>query len=247
MDDRIDDPLGDLRLALRAKATEKRRISNLRFFKTGPGEYGHGDQFLGVSVPEIRIVARQYRHLATPDLTGLIRSPIHEERLLGLMILRIQYESANRAGDEKQVKKLLRFYLANLKSVNNWDLVDSSAPYVSGHYWFHFLTAKERMQVLLKLARSKNLWLKRVAVVSAFYGIRQKQFVEIIKLSELLLHDSHDLIQKAVGWMLREVGKRDQSTLIDFLDRHAHIMPRTMLRYSIERLSPRQRKQYLSA
>jgi 3-methyladenine DNA glycosylase AlkD len=203
------------------------------FFKTGPGQYGEGDSFLGVSVPQSRKIAKKHQAVDLDAVKVLVHSDIHEERLVGLLILVHKYDS----GDEG----IVDFYLENLKHVNNWDLVDLSAPCILGAA----LADKDR-SLLFKLARSDCLWEKRIAIVATLYFIRRNEFEETIGIAELLLHDRHDLIHKAVGWMLREVGKRDVAVLEKFLSRHHQEMPRTMLRYAIERLPEKKKKFFMS-
>jgi 3-methyladenine DNA glycosylase AlkD len=209
-----------------------------RYFKTAPGEYGAGDKFIGIRVPVLRKLAREFRSLPPPAAAKLLQSPIHEERLLALLILTDAYERA----DESGRAAIYRLYLKNLARVNNWDLVDCSAPRIVGRH------LKERPQkILFRLARSKILWRRRVAVLATFYFIRQDDFGDSLRLAELLLDDEHDLIHKAVGWMLREMGKRDVAELKRFLRNHAARMPRTMLRYAIEKLPERERQSYLQS
>lgn len=207
-----------------------------RFFKTGKGQYGEGDIFLGVYVPFQRQIAKKYSTLPLTDIETLLKSKIHEHRLGALFILCDQFKKA----DEKTKEKIFKFYLKNSQGVNSWDLVDLSAPNIVGEW----LLKKDR-KILYKLARSKNLWQKRIAIVSTLTFIRAKQLDDTIKISEILMGDTHDLIHKAVGWMLREAGKRDEAVLRKFLDKHAVKMPRTMLRYSIEKFNPSTRKYYL--
>ncbi|HIH10632.1 TPA: DNA alkylation repair protein [Candidatus Woesearchaeota archaeon] len=206
------------------------------FFKTGKGEYGESDQFLGLTVPQQRILAKKYITPSLEEIHSLLQSPIHEYRLTALLILVLQYHKAVPQDKEK----IVQFYLAHTKQINNWDLVDTSADKILGHY----LLDKDKT-VLFKLAHSSNLWERRIAIVATFAFIKQNQFQETIHIAELLLHDSHDLIHKAVGWMLREVGKRDKVTLETFLQKHATKMPRTMLRYAIEKFPEPKRKYYL--
>lgn len=226
-----------LKRELRAfKDPEKAKV--LRgFFKTGKGEYGEGDKFLGVVVPKLRILSKRYRDLSLSDLEKIIQSKWHEERLLALLILVLQYQSAS---DLKSQKKCFQFYVKHHRYINSWDLVDLTAPFVIGHYLFD----KEK-SLLDKWVKSKSLWQRRVAILATFYFIRQNRFNETLKLAEALLNDNEDLIHKAVGWMLREVGKREMEVEEQFLKEHYHRMPRTMLRYAIERFPEKKRKAYL--
>ena len=207
------------------------------FFKTGPGQYGEGDKFLGLRVPALRRLARNYAELSRDDVLRMLASPWHEERLLALVIMVDAYES----GDAAERKLVHRDYLANTKYINNWDLVDASAAGVVGAH-----LEPGNIALLLRLARSKDLWERRIAIVATHYFIKRDQFGPTLIIAELLLHDSHDLIHKAVGWMLREVGKRDRKVLDGFLREHYHGMPRTMLRYAIERHPEALRKKYLA-
>ena len=206
------------------------------FFKTGKGEYGEGDIFLGVKVPEQGKVADKFQELSLKDLEKLLNSKIHEHRMTSLFILIKQYKKA----DEREKKKIFDFYLKNTKNINNWDLVDLSAPKIVGDY----LLNKPR-NVLYKLAKSENLWERRIAIVSTWIIIRNNEFDDTLKIAKILLNDKHDLIHKAVGWMLREVGKRDQKIEEEFLKKHYLKMPRVMLRYAIERFEEKKRKFYL--
>jgi len=207
-----------------------------RFFKTGKGEYGERDVFLGLNVGQQRKIAKQFKNLHLQDIQKLLDSEIHEKRLIGLLILVEQFKK----GDEKTREKIFNFYLRNAKKINNWDLVDLSAPNIVGVY----LLDRGR-DTLYKLVSSDNLWEKRIAILSTFTFIRNNDFEDTLKISEMLLEDKHDLIHKAVGWMLREVGKRDQEKLEDFLKKHYKKMPRTMLRYSIEKFEESKRQKYL--
>lgn len=224
--------------ALDAFADPQRALGAQRYFKTGPGEYGEGDAFIGVTVPDQRRVAKRFGELPTTQITRLLRSAVHEHRLTGCLIL------AGRAvrADRNDLREILELYLGNAARVNNWDLVDSSAPQIVGRAVLERLVSKARLRAL---AASPNLWERRIAVLATLALIRQDRFDEILDLSERLLDDEHDLIHKAVGWMLREVGHRSQSTLTTFLDRYAERMPRTMLRYAIERLPEPRRRVYL--
>lgn len=222
---------------LRGKADRDKAKFFPKFFKAGPGEYAEGDKFLGVTVPLQRQVARQfYKTLSLKELTGLLKSPWHEERLTALFMLVLKYQK----GDEPAKRFIVDFYLSNTRYVNNWDLVDSSAPYILGNR----LLGRDR-SVLYELVQSSTLWERRIAMVSTLELIRHSQFSDALALAEELLGDNHDLIHKAVGWCLREVGKKDQEALTAFLDKHAPHMPRTALRYSIERLTEQQRNHYL--
>ncbi|HEV8123934.1 MAG TPA: DNA alkylation repair protein [Gemmatimonadales bacterium] len=207
-----------------------------RFFKTGPGEYGEGDRFLGIRVPVTRRLVREYQGPAIPAARQLIKSPFHEERLLAVLLLVRAYD---RATPTTQVE-IYRLYLSNTPYINNWDIVDSSAPHIVGR---HLL--KRDRRVLNRLARSRNLWERRIAVLATQSFIRAGEFTPTLHLAERLLDDRHDLMHKAIGWMLREVGDRDRSALEEFLGRYAESMPRTMLRYAIEKLPPRVRRRYM--
>lgn len=214
---------------------EKARVLS-RFFKTGNGEYGEGDIFLGIKVPEQRKIAKKYSGLAFDDIGQLLESSIHEYRLTSLFILVLKYNKADYRGKQE----IVDFYVDNIKNVNNWDLVDSSAPYILGH----FLLDKDR-SILYRLASSDNLWERRISILSTFTFIKTNTFEDALKISEILLFDEHDLIHKAVGWMLREVGKRDLTIEEEFLQKHYLEMPRTMLRYAIEKFDEDKRKFYL--
>lgn len=221
---------------LRKYASEERKKVNLRFFKTGKEHYGAGDQFIGVRVPDMRIVAKKFPNLPLKEIETLLLSPIHEERLVSLVVLVEQYKK----GSEKTKQEIYDFYLRNAPRVNNWDLVDLSADKIVGP---HLLN--QNKSILRKLAQSPNLWEKRISIVSTYHFIRHKQFDDTFAIVELLMNDKHDLIHKACGWMLREVGKRDEKELIHFLQKHYTKMPRTMLRYAIEKFPEKKRKAYL--
>lgn len=209
-----------------------------RFFKTGKGEYGEGDQFIGVTVPNIRKIAKGYKDIQLEEISKLLNDPVHEYRLCALLILCDKYSKAQ---NEINRKEIYEFYLAHTEGVNNWDLVDASSHYIVGKY----LSDKNDRQILYKLAQSESLWEQRISVISTFIFIKNKDFKDIINLSEIFLTHKHDLMHKAVGWMLREVGKQDKKTLTDFLDLYYKIMPRTMLRYSIEKLSQEEKAHYM--
>ena len=204
------------------------------FFKTSKRQYNESDIFLGVTVPETRKIANKYLNLQLTEIQQLLSSKIHDHRLIALLILVENYKKT-------KDKNIPQFYLQNLKQVNNWDLVDLSADKILGQY----LLDKDK-SILYKLAQSNNLWERRVAIISTFQFIKNNQFEDTLKISEILLNDKHDLIHKAVGWMLRELGKRNQELEEQFLKKHYQKMPRTMLRYAIEKFDGEKRKQYLS-
>lgn len=222
---------------------EIQRLANFKkakilqgFFKTAKGEYGEGDIFLGLTVPQSRQIARNYENLPIKKVAELLHSKIHEERLIALIILVYKFQKASK----EQKKEIFNCYLRNTKFINNWDLVDLSARDIIGGFLFD----KPR-NILYKLAVSKNIWERRIAIIATYFFIQKGEFKNTIKISELLLKDKHDLIHKAVGWMLREVGKKDQKILVDFLQKHYKIMPRTMLRYAIEKFPFDVRRSYI--
>ncbi|OGD67684.1 DNA alkylation repair protein [Candidatus Campbellbacteria bacterium RIFOXYC2_FULL_35_25] len=229
--------LTQLKKELKNNANSEQAKNLQRFFKTGKGEYGEGDIFLGIYVPVQRKIAKKY-DLELVDIQKLLNSNIHEERLVGLFILIDKYQKSGVS--VTQQKQIFDFYLKNTKSINNWDLVDLSAPKITGRY----LLEKDR-NILYKLAESKNLWEKRIAILSTFAFIRENQFDDTLKISEILLNDNHDLIHKAVGWALREVGKRDMKEEEKFLKKYYKKMPRTTLRYAIEKFPEGLRLKYL--
>ncbi|MEA3329708.1 MAG: DNA alkylation repair protein [Nanoarchaeota archaeon] len=206
------------------------------FFKTNQGQYGEGDIFIGVTVPNTRIIAKKYKNIKLEIVNKLLLSKIHEERMLGALILVQKYKKA----DNKNKEKIFNFYLQNTQNINNWDLVDLTAPQIIGNY----LLEKDRASIY-KLVKSKNLWEKRISIVTTFAFIKNNQFEDTLKIAEILLNDSHDLIHKSVGWMLREVGKRDFKIEEKFLKQHYKKMPRTMLRYAIEKFDEELRQKYL--
>ncbi len=216
-----------------------RAVSAQRFFKTGPGQYGEGDQFLGITVPMLRQVVKQYTDISLAEVQKLLRSKWHEERLGALFILVAKYQ----ADDNELREKIVRLYLSSTRYINNWDLVDSSADKILGHSLLQLSTKKH--QLLTDLARSASLWERRIAIIATLAFIRAGQFSETLRIAQILLSDSHDLMHKAVGWMLREVGKRDVLILETFLQKNYHKIPRTALRYAIERLPEKRRKLYL--
>ena len=227
----------EIKEQLRFLGNPKRAEHSKKFFKTGKGEYAEGDKFFGCTVPEIRIIAKENKIASLAQLGRLLEDEMHECRLCALIILVEQFKKA----DEETRGEIVDFYLAHTYRINNWDLVDVSAHKILGEW----LKDKKR-DVLYALADDNLLWNQRIAVVSTFAFIRENDFAEILALSEKFLTHKHDLMHKACGWMLREVGKRDELTLTDFLDKHAHQMPRTMLRYAIEKFSPEKRMYYMT-
>jgi len=207
-----------------------------KFFKTGPGEYGEGDIFIGVRVPDLRKLAKEFQDITTSEVRAFLASSIHEERFLALLILVRNYGS----GDEITKKKIYDLYLENTPFINSWDLVDGSAHHIVGA----FLMGKNKAP-LYRLAKSENLWERRIAIISTFQFIKHDQYQETLEIAKILLTDPEDLIHKAVGWMLREIGKRDMAAEETFLKKHAMKMPRTMLRYAIEKFPEPKRQRYL--
>lgn len=258
-----------LRKELKIIADPRRAKVSLRFFKTGKGEYGEGDVFLGITVPESRKIAIKFKYLSFSEISELLKSKLHEERLIALLILVHKFN----IGKEEEKKLIFNFYLKNTKYINNWDLVDLSADKIVGGFLFNrggpaasFPPASARSiseessagslravgnlstgvtPLLSTLAYSKNIWERRIAIVATYYFIKNNKFDDTLRIAEILLLDRHDLIKKAVGWMLREVGNRDLQTEIGFLDQHYRKMPRTMLRYAIEKFPEELRISYL--
>lgn len=222
-----------------AQAADARKAAFYpRFFKAGPGEYAEGDRFLGVTVPEQRRIARRHRDAPLTELVRLIGSPIHEHRLTGYLILTEQFRKA----DEEARARLFAFCREHLAGLNNWDLVDTVAPKIIGE---HLIAHPELRTMLRTFAGDSSLWKRRIAIIATQAFIRRGDFEDTLAIAERLLHDPHDLIHKAVGWMLREVGERDLPRLESFLERHAGEMPRTMLRYAIEKLPPQRRRHFM--
>ena len=218
------------------------RVSDLaRFYRTGPGEYAEGDLFLGGTVPQTRSVAENFKNLSFDELDKLFKSPFHEARLCAAIILNLQFKAAKSAMERK---KIFEFYLKQVRAerINNWDIVDVSAPWMG----VYLTEVEDPMPLLIKLSKSKSLWQRRVSIILTFALIRAGDLEPTIIISESLLKDDQDLIHKAVGWMLRELGKKDVMLLRSFLANHSHEMPRTMLRYSIEKLTERERKKWLT-
>jgi len=222
---------------LEAMKDPDRAASSARYFQAKEGGYGAGDVFLGIRVPELRRLARAWRGMELAEVVKLLQSRYHEARLLGLLLLVEHYRRATPPEKEAIVK----LYLQNSTYVNNWDLVDSSTPQILGDY----LYAKQDRSLLDELAASSLLWERRMALLATFYFIRRGEFTETLRLIEKLLQDPEDLIHKAAGWMLREVGKRNKEKLVEFLEKNASRMPRTMLRYAIEKLPPEQKRRWL--
>ena len=230
--------INELKKDLKKLASPTKAKTFARFFKTGKGEYGEGDIFLGLTTPQVRTIVKKYKDLSLKELEQLLHSKIHEHRSVSLSILVNQYQKV-----DKDLKKKIYFvYLKNTDFINNWDLVDISAPKIVGDY---LLDKKNERKILYKFARSFHLRKKRIAIISTFTFIKQREFDDTLKISKILLQDKHDLIHKAAGWMLREVGKIDQKTEEIFLKKYCKIMPRTMLRYAIEKFSPAKRKFYM--
>ena len=221
---------------LESLAEEKDAVILQRFFKTGPGEYGEGDRFRGIRVPVLRRLCREFAKAGLTEVADLLGSTWHEDRLLALLILIDLYRKADDSGRES----IYSLYCSQTARINNWDLVDISAPHIVGRH----LSGSDRRS-LCRFAASASLWERRIAIISTFYFIRNGEFDDTLSISELLLDDPEDLIHKAVGWMLREVGKRDRKVLEQFLERHGRRMPRIMLRYAIEKFPAEIRQEYL--
>jgi 3-methyladenine DNA glycosylase AlkD len=226
----------DVQKQLAQLGNSQAALFSQRFFKTGVGEYGEGDLFRGIRVPMLRSVAKNHKKLALPETLKLLCSAYHEDRLVALLILIQHFVNASDAGRAE----IYRFYLKNTRFINGWDLVDASAPQIVGA----FLWDKDRI-VLRKLARSRNLWERRIAILATFHFIKRGEFNDTLEIASQLLSDGEDLIHKAVGWMLREVGKQNMKVEEDFLRRHCHHMPRTMLRYAIEKFPEAKRLRFL--
>jgi 3-methyladenine DNA glycosylase AlkD len=228
--------VSEIQAKLRAFADDEYAKTLQWFFKTGPGEYGEGDQFIGVRAPALRRLVRELKATPIADALALLHSPTHEDRVLALLLLVQAFEK----GDAAMRRKIYDAYLANTQFINNWDLVDLTAPHIVGA----FLADRSR-KPLYKLVKSKSLWERRIAMLAALYFIWQQDFADALQIAELLLGDKHDLIHKAVGWMLREIGKRDLAAEEAFLKVHYKSMPRTMLRYAIEKFPEAERQAYL--
>ncbi len=211
-----------------------------KFFKTGKGEYGEGDQFLGIKVPDIRkVVKNNFLDMNFDEIKGFLYSPYHEHRMFALLVLVYQYKT-KRFSDDKKREKIYQFYISNTSQINNWDLIDVTCPHIIGVH----LRNKDK-DILYKFATSDNLWQKRISIISTFALINDHQFDDTLKIADILLHDSHDLIHKAVGWAIRNVGIKNTELMIEFLAPRYKTMPRTMLRYAIEKLDKDTRQKYL--
>lgn len=232
--------LNDLKKDLRKLEKPPEAKILQRFFKTGPGEYAEGDVFLGLKTDETRNVAKKYQDLSLPDLSQLLSSKIHEERVTAVMILNRQFSKK----DLKEKKKIYQFYLANISGINNWDLVDGSAPTIVGGY---LAVSGDSREVLYRFTVSEDLWERRIGMMATFFFIRKSQFEDALRIAERLLNDKEDLVHKAVGWMLREIGKKDFAAEERFLKKHYRQMPRTMLRYAIEKFPQQKRQAYLKS
>ena len=220
---------------LHSHANPEIAAHSTRFFKTAPGEYGAGDKFLGIRVPQLRQIAKKHIDLPLPTTIKLLNNPYHEIRLTALLLLTYKYQHAGKKKTNNPAlqQEIYDLYLANRRFINNWDLVDTTAPKIIGA---HLLTRPQERTILYDLAQSTNLWDRRIAILATYTFIKSGEFTDTLKLAKILLNDPHDLIHKAVGWMLREMGKVDQPTLENFLNQHHQKMPRTMLRYAIEKL-----------
>lgn len=225
--------------ALNKISDQKIAKHSAKFFKTGKGEYGEGDKFLGIRVPDQRKIAKKFKDISFEEISVLLDSPYHEVRLTAVLILVNKYQYAKKFEDHQ---KIYQFYIKHLEAVNNWDLVDSSAKYLAGHFLFEY--GQDR-SILYKLSDSDDLWKRRIAIMTTFYFVDQGDFELTFQLAEKYLDTPEDLIHKATGWMLREIGKQDEDLLRKFLDDHYKNMPRTMLRYAIEKLDERVRQMYL--
>ena len=232
----VTDPVARIREELRRLANSQIGAHSQRFFKTGKGQYGEGDKFLGIRVPALRKLAREYRGISIQEACRLLKSQFHEERLLALFLLVAIFKKADHEGK----RAIYELYLANTRFISNWDLVDCSAEHIVGAYLW-----RADRRALYDLAVSDNLWERRIAIMSTFHFIKHGDFADTLKIAEILLTDNEDLIHKAVGWMLREIGKRDVRAEERFLKRHCRQMPRTMLRYAIEKFPAPKRQAYL--
>jgi 3-methyladenine DNA glycosylase AlkD len=236
MENKVNHSIKHIQKELKHMASKEDAQFLQRFFKTGKGEYGEGDKFLGIRVPALRKLAKECDGTCLKDVIHLLRSKFHEERMIALIFMVEQFKK----GDHADKKAVYKSYLGHTAFINNWDLVDTSAEHIVGGY----LLTRDR-KPLYNLAKSKDLWERRIAILSTFHFIRQNQFEDTLTIAEILLKDREDLIHKAVGWMLREVGKRDMAAAEAFLKKHCREMPRTMLRYAIEKFPTKKRQKYL--
>lgn len=228
--------LNEIIKELQKYANKEKAENYKKFFKTGKGEYGEGDIFIGLTVPQQRKIASKYLSLSLNKLKNLLKSKIHEHRLTGLIILTEKYKNS----EEHEKANIFNFYINSTKHINNWDLVDVTCPTIVGN----FLLNKDK-KILYELSRSNNLWERRIAIVSTLGFIKKNEFSDALTISEILLEDQHDLIHKAVGWMLREIGKKEEKILLEFIHKHYNKMPRTTLRYAIEKFPEKKRKEIL--
>lgn len=237
-------PVDTIKAELQKKSNKYRAEKSQRFFKTGRGEYGEGDVFMGVSVPDQRKIAKEFTDISLTEISKLLCSDIHEYRLVAIFILVYKFRSTSTVNQ----KAIYQYYLDNTKYINNWDIIDSSAGYIVGEYLYDQKDDKGARQVLAKLARSSSIWDRRIAIMSTFAYIIHGNSRLTLEIADILIHDEHDLVQKAVGWMLREVGKRiSQDQEEEFLKPRYKTMPRTMLRYAIERFTEPRRQKYLKS
>ncbi|MFN4082647.1 MAG: DNA alkylation repair protein [Bacteroidia bacterium] len=234
--------LKDLENEINKIADEKHAIALKRFFKTGKGQYGEGDIFIGLRNPQCRTLAKKYKTLSMVQTEILIANKVHEKRFIGLLILIQNYKNAKKSKDGNLIEDIIQTYIKHAKQnrINNWDLVDLSAPNLLGDY----LINRDKT-LLYDFAKTENLWLQRISIIATYAFIRKNLFIDTLNISKILINHKHDLIHKAVGWMLREIGKRDINALELFLAEHYNNMPRTMLRYAIEKFNENKRQQYL--
>jgi len=231
---------------LKKLGNKERSEHSKYFFKTGKGQYGEGDLFVGITVPECRTISKKYKDLDKKSILELLKNPYHEVRLVALLILVLQYEEATKRKDTKESESIYTFYFKNRKYINNWDLVDTSVYKIFGKYLFENKKTAEIKEVLTSLSNSKNLWDRRISIVSTYAFIKKGVFSHTLDIVLILKNDKEDLNHKACGWMLREVGKKDENVLKSFLQKHKNSLPRTTLRYAIERFSEVERKQFLA-
>lgn len=235
--------MNEILIELKKLSNPQKKEKNYQFFRAFLGGYGEGDEFLGITVPDQRKVAQKFKDIDEKTLTELINSKYHEARLTGIFILVEKYKKSKKKNSEIIPKTWVDFYLNHKSSINNWDLVDSSSPYILGDYLIN-APQKER-KILYKLAQSKNLWDNRIAMIATMALIKNNEFTDALKLCKIFINHPHDLIHKAVGWMLREIGNRNKKIETDFLDKHFKKMPRTMLRYAIEKFTLQEKKAYM--